>query len=85
MEKIKKCIHLDDLLKVETKLIKKHIDKHQYFNHIKNHNEGIRDFINKFGWLFRELYCGYVCKDRYYCELAKEYINGNNNKNGTKS
>ncbi len=80
IKKINSCIHLDDLLRAEKKVISRHIDEHKHFQHMENENEAVMDFIEKYDWIMRELYCGYGCKDRYDCKLAKDYVNGDNNR-----
>ena len=67
------CKHLQDFLRCETKLIRKHLDRHKWFQGIPDEGEGIRDFIEKYGWLIRELYCGYVCSERSNCKLAEAF------------
>ena len=70
------CEHLRELLDVETEVMKKHIANHKWFNHIPEENEGMIDFIEKYGWIMREMYCNYVCPDRGRCDL-KEFPNEN--------
>ena len=80
------CTHLDDLLRAEIPLIKRHIMEHKWYQHIQDDNKAMADFIDKYGWILREFYCGYVCKDRQDCELAKQYLpNGNGGKNETQN
>ena len=69
-----KCDNLRDLMKCEMRIIKKHLDEHKWFNHIEGENEGVKDFIEKYGWLMRELYCGYACKKRDRCEIVKNHL-----------
>ena len=66
------CQHLRELLDAETEVIKKHISNHKWFNHIPSENEGIMDFIKKYGWIMREMYCNYACQDRGRCPI-KDY------------
>jgi hypothetical protein len=70
VEQAKKCTHLDEFLKCEVDIIKRHLERHKWYNAIPNEAEGIADFINKYGWLMRELYCGYTCPDRDKCNLG---------------
>ena len=76
----KECTHIDDLLEAESKVIKRHLKKHKIFQHIIDDDKAIGDFIQKYGFIMREFYCGYVCKDRYECEIAKPYLDGIGNK-----
>jgi len=59
---MKTCIHLNDLVKTERELIERHIDEHKWFHHIPNKEDGIRDFIQEYAWLMKEMFCEYVCK-----------------------
>jgi len=68
------CIHLNELSKVQSIIIKKHIDQHKWFAHIPDRQVAISDFIEKFGWIMRELYCGYICADRFDCSIASEFL-----------
>ncbi|HDQ23132.1 MAG TPA: hypothetical protein ENN28_04175 [Candidatus Uhrbacteria bacterium] len=69
-----RCTHLRELLKVQKNIIERHIDDHKWFLHIPDRQEAIADFIEKFGWIMRELYCGYICSVRLECEIAKQYL-----------
>lgn len=72
--KIKYCTNLKKLLSVECEIIKRHIDDHKWFNAIADKETAICDFIEKYAWLMREVYCGSVCEKRYECECAEEFI-----------
>lgn len=63
------CDHLKEFLDAEIKVIKKHIANHKWFNHINDENEGVMDFIKKYGWLMREMYCNFVCPKRGGCKI----------------
>ena len=70
------CIHLKELLDVLASLIRRNIKDHKWFADIADEQEAKQDFIEKFGWIMRGLYCGHACVDRYNCELAKQYLPG---------
>lgn len=72
--KFKTCKHIEKLLKAEIKIIRDHIAEHKWFNHIADENKGIEDFIEKYGWIMREMYCGFACPDRLNC-LMSEVLN----------
>jgi hypothetical protein len=74
-----KCEHLDDILRTEIPIIKRHLNRHKWYQHLPDDNTAMIDFIEKYGFIMREYYCGYICKDRYNCELVKEYIPKNDN------
>jgi hypothetical protein len=69
-EKAVRCEHLQEFLDCELGVIKRHLARHKWFNAIPDEGEGIADFIRKYGWLMRELYCGYACPDRDKCDLG---------------
>ena len=66
------CIHLAEILKCESDIIKRHLERHKWFNAIPTEEDGIADFINKYAWLMRELYCGYACPSRETCNLSEK-------------
>ena len=69
-----KCTNLQKLLEVEREVIERHIDMHKWCNHIENREEAICDFIKKYAWLMKEMYCGTQCDKKEECNLAKEFI-----------
>jgi len=71
---VKNCKQLEQLLDAEQKIIKRHLERHKYFQHIENDNIAMIDFVKKYGWLMREFYCGYVCGERRDCDLSKRYL-----------
>ena len=67
------CDHLDQFLRMQITIIKRHIHRHQWFQHIDNREKAIADFIEKYGWIMRETYCGFTCINRENCEIAKDF------------
>jgi hypothetical protein len=75
------CDRVKDLLQVESRVIKRHIDRHKWFQHIRDKNEAVKDFIEKYGWLMREVYCENMCSKKDTCKVYKKVmINDNINK-----
>lgn len=72
MSNSKYCNQLKNLLKIQTQIIEEHIDKHKWFNHIEDKNEAIVDFIDKYAWLMRQMFCEYICEKRDDCDLLKK-------------
>jgi hypothetical protein len=66
------CQKLKDFLEIERKIIIRHIDDHKWFNKIEDKNEGVADFIQKYGWIIKEMYCTYMCENKDGCALKKE-------------
>ena len=69
-----KCEHLNELLKAQEVIIKRHIDEHKWFQHITDPDKAAVDFIEHYGWIMREVYCGQACKDRANCVIAAEFL-----------
>jgi len=67
------CEHVGELVNAELEIIKRHLGEHKWFRHILDDNDAIMSFNEDYGWLMREMYCGYVCKDRDDCTLAERY------------
>lgn len=76
------CTHLRELNQAQTTIIKRHIDEHKWFAHIADEEEGKLDFILKFGWAMREVFCNYICGERSGCitayKLFHRWPNSNN-------
>ena len=62
------CVHLREILLEQREIITRHIDRHKWFNHIEDRQEATLDFIEKYGWIMREIYCDSACPDRHKCE-----------------
>lgn len=69
-----RCDHLIALMQVERSIITKHIDKHKWCRKIPDYNSGVADFIENYGWLMREMFCGHVCEHRQDCKMAQEIL-----------
>ncbi|MBN1426276.1 hypothetical protein JXA88_17130 [Candidatus Fermentibacteria bacterium] len=67
-----RCRHLDMLLQSEAAIIERHLERHMWFRHIENREEALKAFVEEFGWLMQELYCGHICDDRCECIPAEE-------------
>ena len=61
------CDKLDEFMKAQISVIEKHIGAHKWFQHIPDKEAGVKDFIEKYGWLIREMYCGYACPNKDKC------------------
>jgi len=73
LDKFENCCHLKDILKVERSLILKHVANHRWYNQFNNDQETIVDFIHKYAWLMREVFCTYMCKYRHTCSASDEF------------
>ena len=70
----KVCDKLKDLLHVEGQIIQRHIDRHKWFQHIADKNLAVIDFIEKYGWLMREIYCENLCEHKGDCEIFNTVV-----------
>jgi|GEM_PF-780599 len=68
------CTYLAKFLRVQREILSRHIDEHLWCRHIADDEEGKADFLNEFGWLMRELYCGFACENRHNCEIATAFL-----------
>jgi hypothetical protein len=71
MNKEESCSKLKGFLGLEQKIIERHIEKHKWFNGIDNRDEVVCDFIKKYAWIIREVYCSSVCENIDNCKLAE--------------
>lgn len=67
------CNHINHILKIERGIIQDHIAKHKWCNRIKNEREAITDFVHKFAWLMREVYCGAMCPYKSECQVNEKF------------
>lgn len=64
------CTELKQLLVAELSIIQNHLDDHKWFHHIEDKNDAVGDFIYKYGWILKEMYCNFACK-KEHCELRQ--------------
>lgn len=72
-----KCEHLRNFMKCQLEVIQRHIDEHKWLNQIPEADKGVSDFIAKYGWLMREMYCVYTCPKKDECTLPKVTLETN--------
>ena len=75
----RECSHLGELLAAERVVLLRHVEEHAYFMGEREHRgvelgEAANDYIEKYAWIMREFYCGFVCPDRFGCEIAREFL-----------
>ena len=70
----KTCTHMRDFMFSQYKIVGRHIDKHKYYQGIAKKDEAIQDFIDKYGWLMREMYCANACPDYEHCKVGHDFI-----------
>ena len=73
------CTHLEEILKAETEIIQRHVNEHKWYmseekGESVEYDDAIIDFVDKYAWIMREFYCGYVCEFRADCEPAQKYM-----------
>jgi len=67
------CKHVKEILDIERELIIDHISKHRWCNKFDNDNEAVIDFVHKYAWLMREVFCGVMCQYRNDCKAADQF------------
>jgi len=65
------CKELIDLMEEHVKLINRNLEGHKYFQYIEN--DATIDFINKYSWIMKEVYCG-RCSKNQACESYDSYL-----------
>jgi hypothetical protein len=70
---MKSCTHINDLVKAEIPIIKRHLEKHKWYKMIDDKEVATADFIKSYGFIMREYYCQYICKDKE-CDFYKSLI-----------
>ncbi|MBD3359451.1 MAG: hypothetical protein GF365_01975 [Candidatus Buchananbacteria bacterium] len=73
-EKIDHCVHLAEFLQTQRIILQRHIDEHKWCRQIADDQRGKEDFIKEFGWLMREIFCGFACPDRQNCKIAERFL-----------
>lgn len=66
-----KCNKLKEFMSCQLEVIQRHIDEHKWLNGIEDKDKAVNDFVKKFGWIIRELYCLYSCSEKDKCNLPK--------------
>ena len=75
-ETVHDCPELKSLLKAEIDIIRKHLNRHMWFQHISDEQLAAMDFAKKFGWVMKELYCLHACKKKLKCMHAMHLRQG---------
>ena len=67
------CNRVKDIMKIEINVIKKHLGKHKWYCGIGDDNAAVADFVWKYAWLMREVYCGKLCPKHANCEAGMPF------------
>ena len=70
---IDRCENLAKLLEEQELVIRRHIQKHKYYAHKNNMEEAIADFVNKYAFIMREVFCNSSCLKSNECLAYKNY------------
>ena len=65
-----KCNRMKDIIGAELALVKRHINDYKWYNHIEDEEEAVVDFVRKYAWLMREVFCARICPDKLRCEVS---------------
>lgn len=74
---MEECKHLESLLIEQEHIIRRHIDQHKWYKMIADKNRAVEDFIEKYAWVMREMYCD-LCPDSKECKPYNNYLKKNN-------
>ena len=66
------CTHFKGLMIAEAEIIKESIEFHKYCNHFETTDEAISDFLSKYGWIMRTMYCKSACPNKNICDLQNQ-------------
>lgn len=70
------CPELQELITTEIPIVRKHLERHKWFKHIPDDNLAAIDFLERYGWIMKELYCTSGCKKKDTCEHALKLKSG---------
>jgi hypothetical protein len=74
---IENCKHLEELMKEHVKIIERHIQKHKWYKMISDKDRAVEDFIDKYAFIMREMYCD-LCPENNECEAYSKYMKKTN-------
>lgn len=69
------CLHFSEFMTEQKSLMERHLTKHKFFQHIEDPGEAVIDFIQKYAWVIREVYCD-LCSDNKECKIYKTQVTG---------
>jgi len=72
--KMEHCTHLKEYLEEQKKIMARHLDKHKYYQHIADPTSALQDFIDKYAWVMREMYCDKICAENKSCMAYQSYL-----------
>lgn len=69
------CTYFKPFMDEQIKLIRRHLDRHKWFQHITDRQQAVADFVEKYGELLREMYCETACPiGGRNCESYKAFL-----------
>lgn len=68
------CQNMNELMQAQLDIIKRHIDRHKWFQHIDDRDKAIEDFIEKYAWLMREMFCLFTCPHSTNCFIREKLL-----------
>ena len=72
--KMESCNHLKEFIEEQKKIIGRHLDKHKWYQHIDNKEKALQDFVDKYAWIIREMYCDAACPEKSKCAAYQNYL-----------
>ena len=71
-----RCEYIQEILLIERDIIEQHSPAHQRYNGIQDEYDALVDFVSKYAWIMREVFCGVMCSHRDTCKAVEHYKNG---------
>ncbi len=71
---IRECQHLPELMQAQAEVMRRYLAAHKDFHDAPDEQEKVLHFIDEYGWLMREFYCGNICQYRDNCEIAQPFV-----------
>src|SRR5690606_14174217 len=69
-----RCTHLKELMDAQRSILLHNLQQHKWFRHIIDEDEAKDNFLDCFAPIMREIYCGYICCERYIRTCATAYL-----------
>jgi len=71
VEKYNTCHAVEYITFIETELMQNYLSRHP---ELKNSTDIKMMMVEKYGEMWREMVCGYMCRKRYDCRIAEAYL-----------
>ena len=77
---IEKCERLMTFNIIQAHILRRHLKNHKWFTHLPDENQALIDFVQKFGFAMREVYCE-CCVYHNNCIIERDVFHIKEDKN----